>query len=76
VKLKENSVLFLNLRCGSNDPMAYFLTITLTGIIASDQFDTWNFLFLLVKGFLIGGTMGYCMGRISHWIINKYKIGE
>jgi cell volume regulation protein A len=44
----------LEFESGSNDPMAYFLTITLTGIIASGKFDTWNFLFLLVKGFLIG----------------------
>ena len=66
----------LELESGSNDPMAYFLTITLTGIIASGKFDTWNFLFLLVKGFLIGGVMGYCMGRISHWIINNIKLGS
>jgi cell volume regulation protein A len=67
VKLKGKVGAVLEFESGSNDPMAYFLTITLTGIIATGQFDTWNFLFLLVKGFLIGGAMGYCMGRISHW---------
>jgi cell volume regulation protein A len=51
------------LKAGSNDPMAYFLTITLTGIIASGKFDTWNFLFLLVKGFLIGGVYGLLHGQ-------------
>ena len=76
VKLKGKVGAVLEFESGSNDPMAYFLTITLTGIIASGQFDTWNFLFLLVKGFLIGGTMGYCMGRISHWIINNIKLGS
>src|SRR6188508_532438 len=69
VKLKGKVGAVLEFESGSNDPMAYFLTITLTGIISSGKFDTWNFLFLLVKGFLIGGVMGYGMGRISHWII-------
>jgi len=76
VKLKGKVGAVLEFESGSNDPMAYFLTITLTGIIASGKFDTWNFLFLLVKGFLIGGTMGYCMGRISHWVINNIKLGS
>ena len=76
VKLKGKVGAVLEFESGSNDPMAYFLTITLTGIIASGKFDTWNFLFLLVKGFLIGGVMGYCMGRVSHWVINNIKLGS
>ncbi|HEU4861391.1 MAG TPA: cation:proton antiporter, partial [Chitinophagaceae bacterium] len=76
VKLKGKVGAVLEFESGSNDPMAYFLTITLTGIIASGQFDTWNFLYLLIKGFLIGGAMGYSMGRLSHWVINNIKLGS
>jgi len=76
VKLKGKVGAVLEFESGSNDPMAYFLTITLTGIISNGKFDTWNFLFLLVKGFLIGGVMGYCMGRVSHWVINNIKLGS
>ncbi len=75
-KLKGKIGAVLEFESGSNDPMAYFLTITLTGIIASGQFDSWSFFFILIKGFLIGGTMGYCMGRISHWVINNLKLGS
>lgn len=76
VKLKGKVGAVLEFESGSNDPMAYFLTITLTGIISSGQFDTGNFIFLLLKEFLIGGAMGYCMGRISHWVINNIKLGS
>ena len=76
VKLKGKVGAVLEFESGSNDPMAYFLTITLTGIVASGQFDTWTFLFSLAKEFLIGGLMGYCMGRISHWVINNIKLGS
>ena len=74
IKLKGKIGAVLEFESGSNDPMAYFLTITLTGVVSSGQFDTWNFLFLFLKGFLIGGVMGYLMGRFSHWLINTIKL--
>lgn len=74
VRLKEKEATLLEFESGSNDPMAYFLTITLTGIVASGQFDGWTFVFLFIKGFFIGGLMGYAMGSISHWTINNIKL--
>src|SRR4030095_11714199 len=61
IRLKGKVGAVLEFESGSNDPMAYFLTISLTGILASGNFNGWQFIFLLLKGFLIGGTMGYCM---------------
>lgn len=49
VKLKGKVGAVLEFESGSNDPMAYFLTVTLTGIIASGEFNTSTFLFLLIK---------------------------
>lgn len=74
VKLKGKIGSVLEFESGSNDPMAYFLTITLTGIIASGHFDGWQFFLLFFKGFAIGGAMGYGMGRFSHWLINNIKL--
>ncbi len=76
VKLKGKVGAVLEFESGSNDPMAYFLTITLTGIISSGELDPGKFIFLFIKGFLIGGVMGYSMGRFSHWIINNIKLGS
>lgn len=74
VKLKGKVGSVLEFESGSNDPMAYFLTISLTGIIASGKFDGLEFVFEFVKGFFIGGVMGYAMGRLSHWLINNIKL--
>jgi len=74
IKLKGKVGAVLEFESGSNDPMAYFLTITLTGIISSGEFDGWRFLLLFIQGFLIGGVMGYVMGRFSHWLINNIKL--
>ncbi|MES1218038.1 MAG: potassium/proton antiporter [Bacteroidota bacterium] len=76
IKLKGKVGALLEFESGSNDPMAYFLTITLTSIVASGQFDGWHFVFLFLKGFLIGGLMGYGMGKLSHWVINHIKLGS
>ena len=74
IKLKGKVGAVLEFESGSNDPMSYFFTITLTGIIASGDFNTANFIFLFAKGFFIGGVMGYAMGRLSHWVINNIKL--
>ena len=74
IKLKGKVGAVLEFESGSNDPMAYFLTISLTGIIESGQFDGWIFFFLFIQGFLIGGVMGYAMGKFSHWLINNIKL--
>ena len=74
IKLKGKIGAVLEFESGSNDPMAYFLTITLTAIISSGHFDGWHFIFLFLKEFLIGGLMGYIMGRLSHWVINHIKL--
>lgn len=74
VRLKEKVGTLLEFESGSNDPMAYFLTITLTGVVASGQFDGWTFMLLFAREFFIGGLMGYAMGKLGHWVINNIKL--
>ncbi len=64
----------LELESGSNDPMAYFLTITLTGIVASGSINTPELVVSFLKEFIIGGAIGYVMGRGSVWLINNIKL--
>ena len=64
----------LELESGSNDPMAYFLTITLTGIVASGSIDPGELIISFLKEFIIGGAIGYVMGRGSVWLINNIKL--
>ncbi|HSU28468.1 MAG TPA: potassium/proton antiporter [Chitinophagaceae bacterium] len=64
----------LELESGSNDPMAYFLTITLTGVITSGHADPGELIPAFLKEFIIGGAIGYMMGKASVWLVNKIQL--
>lgn len=64
----------LELESGSNDPMAYFLTITLTTIVATGNTESAELIFSFFKQFIIGGTIGYTMGKGNVWLINNIKL--
>lgn len=64
----------LELESGSNDPMAYFLTITLTGIVATGDVSAGELIPIFLKEFILGGAIGYVMGKASVWIINNIKL--
>lgn len=64
----------LELESGSNDPMAYFLTISLTTIVAQGQTDFSVLIPSFFKEFILGAAIGFAMGRASVWIINRIKL--
>lgn len=64
----------LELESGSNDPMAYFLTITFTSLVDSGDLTFSSLIPMLLRQFAIGGAMGYGMGKLSWWIINRIKL--
>ncbi|MCW3092612.1 MAG: potassium transporter [Ferruginibacter sp.] len=64
----------LELESGSNDPMAYFLTISLTTIVATNHADFAELIVSFLKEFIIGGAIGYLMGRAGLWLINNIKL--
>jgi len=74
IKLKYNTGPLLELESGSNDPMSYFLTISLTSLIASGDNEPLHLIGHFFKEFIIGGVMGYCLGKASTWIINHIKL--
>lgn len=74
VRLNEKTGMLLELESGSNDPMTYFLTISLTAVVASGEFDTMSFILLFLREFITGGLMGYIMGKLAHWVINNIKL--
>jgi cell volume regulation protein A len=54
--------------------MSYFLTISLTDIILAGDVDYASLAFLFLKSFIIGGVIGYVMGKLSTWVINKISL--
>ena len=75
LRLKNNLKPMLELESGSNDPMAYVLTITLLSIVQSNEDP--NYLLAILKvvtQLIIGGIMGYAMGKLILFLINKLNI--
>lgn len=77
MNLKENLRPMLELESGSNDPMAYMLTIVLIQIITSGSELSLALLGkdLLVQ-FLIGGSVGYAFGRFAVWLVNRIGLSN
>ena len=73
--LKQNLRPLLELESGSNDPMAYILTVMLVGIVADGtelDFAAAARTFFIQMG--LGAVMGYGLGRISVWVMNRINI--
>ena len=74
IRLKGSTAELLEFESGSNDPMAYFLTVSLTSVVAQGSLDGWALLVLFLKEFILGGAMGIAMGKINVWVINRIKL--
>ena len=73
--LKQNLRPILELESGSNDPMAYILTIMLVGIVADGTSVNWaDAVRVFIVQMIVGGTLGYGFGRATVWIINRINI--
>lgn len=70
----------LELESGSNDPMAYMLTISLIQIIQTQanpliQADHWSIVVLQFVGqMLIGAVAGWVLGRLTVRVLNRINI--
>lgn len=76
MNLKHNLRPMLELESGSNDPMAYMLTIVLIQVVTSGQMEWTSILRDLGVQFFFGGIIGFTMGKFSVWIINKIKLAN
>lgn len=72
--LKSNLRPTLELESGSNDPMAYVLTISFLGLVLHPERGILSVLQIFLLQMLIGGVFGYLSGRISKYIINKISL--
>ncbi|MDE7146463.1 MAG: potassium/proton antiporter [Duncaniella sp.] len=78
VNLKQNLRPMLELESGSNDPMAYMLTIILIQTITlGGNLSPLTIAWQLVLQFGIGAAAGWGMGYVTTWLIKCYrKIGS
>lgn len=75
MNLKHNLRPTLELESGSNDPMAYMLTIVLIQLIGTGvDFSLVEILSNLLMQFFFGGVIGFAMGKFGIWLINKINL--
>ena len=73
--LRERLRPLLELESGSNDPMAYILTILLLGLIGQgDAQNWWLTLGQFALQMTVGAAAGYLLGRAIVWIINRINL--
>ncbi len=78
--LRENLGPMLELESGSNDPMAYILTIVLTQVMTGSQsamsagsqvMDCFGLVFLQV---FVGAAVGFGVGAAGRWLIGRLQL--
>jgi potassium/hydrogen antiporter len=72
--LKGNLRPLLELESGSNDPMAYFLTIMFTFLLSDKDASISSLFIMFIKQMVIGALAGYVMGSAMFRILNWIKL--
>lgn len=72
--LKTNLRPTLELESGSNDPMAYVLTIAFLTLVVNQDQNLASIIPLFLQQMILGGIAGFAFGKLSKFIINKIKL--
>lgn len=74
IALKYNLRPTLELESGSNDPMAYVLTIVFLTLVINQDQNFSSVVFLFFKQMIFGGILGFGFGKLSKIIINRINL--
>lgn len=64
----------LELESGSNDPMAYVLTIAFLGLVVNPEMSYGSLVLVFFRQMILGGVLGLGFGWISKYSINKINL--
>lgn len=76
INLKQNLRPLLELESGSNDPMAYMLTIVLISLATSTGASVGQIAADFAIQFVVGSLAGFFMGKLGVLIINKIRLNN
>lgn len=74
MNLKHNLRPMLELESGSNDPMAYMLTIVFIQLVVSQGMTALQIVFMFLVQFSLGIILGYALGKLAVFAINRLNI--
>lgn len=72
--LKKNLRPTLELESGSNDPMAYVLTIAFLSLVENPEKSLYSVIPFFLQQMLIGALAGFLFGRLIKEVINKIEL--
>ncbi|MEO9004902.1 MAG: potassium/proton antiporter [Ginsengibacter sp.] len=72
--LKSNLRPTLELESGSNDPMAYVLTIVFLTLVINPEQSISSVISLFLRQMFLGGIAGFVFGKLSKLIINRVNL--
>lgn len=75
IALKTNLRPTLELESGSNDPMAYVLTIAFLSLVVNQDQSLGSIIPLFLQQMLLGAVAGFAFGKLSKNVINKVNLG-
>lgn len=74
INLRHNLRSMLELESGSNDPMAYMLTVVLIQLVQASNMNSGEIALSFAIQFVVGGAIGYVSGRAAVFMLNKLNI--
>ncbi|MEE1120644.1 MAG: potassium/proton antiporter [Prevotella sp.] len=74
INLRHNLRPMLELESGSNDPMAYMLTVVLIQLVQASNMNCGEIALSFAIQFVVGGAIGYVSGRAAVFMLNKLNI--
>lgn len=74
INLKHNLRPMLELESGSNDPMAYMLTVVLIQLTQSANMGAMGIVGSFMIQFLVGAVAGYLLGKLAILMLNRLNI--
>lgn len=74
INLRHNLRPMLELESGSNDPMAYMLTVVLIQLVQVSNMNSGEIALSFAIQFVVGGAIGYVSGRAAVFMLNKLNI--
>src|SRR5690606_11247427 len=75
IALKTNLRPTLERESGSNDPMAYVLTIACLSLVVNQDQSLGSVVPMFIQQMLLGGLAGFGFGKLSKIIINRANLG-
>ncbi|NJM07700.1 potassium/proton antiporter, partial [Candidatus Gracilibacteria bacterium] len=76
VNLRGNLEPLIEFESGSNDPIAVFLTMAISGLLLVPESSVWSLIPSFILQMVIGAGAGYALGRGMVYAVNRLRLNQ